>query len=109
MSGNGSFGAEDSGINLSADELEKIKIDTEKFQKWNDMPDAPEVIDKIPFLTLDKVKIPTEKSEQLYEEQDGISFYYTQKDDGMASIYFPLAIKDEDFYYVQLLHYFLES
>lgn len=49
-----------------------------------------------------------EKAEPVYEEQDGISFYYTEKERGEAGLYFPLAIEDEDFFYAQLLHYFLE-
>lgn len=108
VSGNGSFGAEDSGINLSSDELEKIKADTEAFQKWNDAPDAPEVIDKIPFLTLGEVEKAPEKIEPILEEMNGISFYYTEKESNQLSLYFPLAIGNEDFFYTQLLHYFLD-
>ena len=109
VSGNGSFGSEDSSIDVSSDELKKIKRETEEFQKWNDAQDAPEVIDKIPFLTLDEVANIPEKTEPVYEEQDGISFYHTAKTGGEANLYFPLAIEDEEFYYVQLLHYFLEQ
>lgn len=56
VSGNGVFGTEDSRVYVSADELEKIKRETEEFQKWNDEEDDPSIIEKIPFLTLDEVK-----------------------------------------------------
>lgn len=108
VSGNGSFGPEDSSVKVSPDEFERIKHETEEFQKWNDAEDAPEIIDEIPFLTLEEVKAVPEKSEPIYELQSGIPFYYTEKDESSASLYFPLDIEDEDFYYVQLLHYFLE-
>ena len=77
VSGNEAFGSEDSGVNVSPGELEGIKRETDEFQKWNDAPDAPEVIDKIPFLTLDEVRNAPEKSAPIYEEQAGISLYYT--------------------------------
>lgn len=109
VSGNGSFGSADSSVNVSPEELEKIKQETDAFQKWNDAEDDPAVIEKIPFLTLDAVKNPPEKSEPIYNAQDGISFYYTEKDEGEASLFFPLDIKNDDFDYVQLMHYFLQS
>ena len=37
-----------------------------------------------------------------------ITRYYTNKESGEANLYFPLATEGEDFYYAQLLHYFLE-
>jgi Zn-dependent M16 (insulinase) family peptidase len=107
VSGNGSFGSEDSYINVSDEELKQIKLDTEAFQKWNDTEDAPDVVDKIPFLTLDEVRQAPEKAEPQYEEENGISFYYTDKsDDNSVSIFFPLNVSDEDFDYVQLMYSF---
>ena len=109
VSGNGSFGSEDSSVTVSTEELERIKLETEKFQKWNDAEDAPEIIDRIPFLTLDEVKDAPEKSEPVFENNSGIPFYSTEKDSGSVGLYFPLDISDDDFDYVQLMHYFLEG
>ena len=108
VSGNGMFASEDSSVQVSDEKLFEIKRVTEEFQRWNDAEDRPEIIDKIPFLTLDEVKMPPVKSQSEYEEQNGISFYYTEKDDSSADLYFPLDIKDEDMDYVQLMHYFLQ-
>lgn len=109
VSGNGLFGSEDSVVKVSDKELEKLKRETEAFQKWNDEEDDPAVIEKIPFLTLDEVKMPPAKAKSVIETNNGITFYYTEKDSGEASLYFPLDIKEEDFDYVQLLHYFLQK
>lgn len=104
VSGNGSFSTEDSSINVSPEELEQIKRDTEAFQKWNDAEDDPDIINKIPFLTLDEVKSAPEKSKPQYEEENSIPFYYTDKnDENSASLYFPLTISSEDFDYAQLM------
>lgn len=106
VSGNGVFGTEDSSVNVSADELKKIKRETEEFQKWNDEEDDPAVIAKIPFLTLDEVKDIPEKAEAKLEKQDGIKFYFTEKsdDDISASVYFPLTESDVD--YAHLMYEF---
>lgn len=109
VSGNGSFSAEDSSVNVTQEELERIRLETEEFQRWNDEEDNPEDIEKIPFLTLDEVKNAPEKSEPKYEEHEDISFYCTDKTDGETSLYFPLDIKDEDLDYVQLMNYFIQK
>lgn len=109
VSGNGSFGSEDSSVSVTPEELERIRLETEEFQKWNDEEDKPEDIEKIPFLTLDEVKNAPEKSEPEYKETNGISFYFTDKEDSSASLYFPLDITDEDLDYVQLMKYFIQA
>ncbi len=107
VSGNGTFGTEDSSANVSAEELEKIKRETEEFQKWNDAEDDPSIIEKIPFLTLDEVKNAPEKAEPKHEKENGIDFYFTDKtDDTSASVYFPLDIASEDLDYVNLMREF---
>lgn len=107
VSGNGIFDAEDSFVNVSAEELQRIKHETEEFQKWNDAADDPSVVDKIPFLTLDEVKDAPQKSDSVYEEQNGIPFYFTEKsDESSASLYFPLDIETKDLDYVHLLYAF---
>lgn len=109
VSGNGVFNTEDSSISVSSEELEKIKRDTEKFQKWNDEEDDPEVIAKIPFLTLDEVKDAPEKVTPQYEEENGIKFYYTDKEDKSATLYFPLDIKSDELDYAYLMQAFIQS
>ena len=109
VSGNGVFGTEDSSVDVSAEELEKIKRDTEEFQKWNDEEDDPQVIAKIPFLTLDEVKDAPDKVTPQYEEQDGIKFYYTDKQDNSATLYFPLDIKNDELDYAYLMQAFMQS
>lgn len=109
ISGNGTFRAGDSTFPADSEDLENIKRETKAFQEWADTEDSADVIEKIPFLTLDEVKDVPEKSEPVYEVKSGIPFYYTKKDDSTASLYFPLDIKDEDFDYMQLVHYFLED
>lgn len=108
VSGNGVFGTEDSSVNVSAEELEKIKHETEEFQKWNDAEDDPDVVAKIPFLSLDEVKDAPEKTDPITETQDGITFYYTEKpsddEDCSASVYFPLTESDID--YAHLMYEF---
>lgn len=105
VSGNGVFGTEDSSVNVSDEELEKIKRDTEEFQRWNDEEDNPDVIAKIPFLTLDEVKNAPEKSTSEFEEENGIKFYFTEKDtETEASVYFPLTENDVD--YAHLMYEF---
>ena len=109
VSGNGSFGSEDSSVSVSAEELERIRHETEAFRRWNDAEDDPAAVEKIPFLTLDEVADAPDKAEPSYEEQNGISFYFTPKDSGEACLYFPLAMKEADFSDVQLMYYFLQS
>lgn len=107
VSGNGVFGTEDSSVNVSDEELEKIKRDTEEFQKWNDEEDDPDVIAKIPFLTLDEVKDAPEKTDPKLEEENGIKFYFTEKnadDETSASMYFPLTESNVD--YAHLMYEF---
>ena len=107
VSGNGTFDAEDSVVKVSAEELQRIKSETEAFQKWNDTEDDPSVIGKIPFLTLDEVKDAPQKSDSVYAEQDGIPFYFTEKsDESSASLYFPLDIEMKDLDYVHLMYAF---
>ncbi len=109
ISGNGSFGSEDSSINVSDEALEKIKLETENFQKWNDKEDAPEIIDKIPFLTLSEVKTAPEKQASVYEKQNGFSFYHTNKEGSSLSLYFPLDVTEDDFDYLILMNAFLQN
>jgi Zn-dependent M16 (insulinase) family peptidase len=113
ISGNGAFGAEDSSVNVSKDELEQIKRDTEAFQKWNDEEDDPSVIAKIPFLTLDEVKDAPQKAEPFYEEQKDIDFYFTDvskaANSESVSLFFPLGVSAEDLDYVTLMLGFIQS
>ena len=107
VSGNGGFTPEDSRVDVSPGELERLKRETEAFQAWNDAPDDPAVIDRIPFLTLDEVGAAPEKAAAVYEARDGLAYWYTEKDEGTASLYFPLDIQDGELYDAELLHYFL--
>lgn len=104
VSGNGVFSTEDSSISVSSEELEKIKRDTEEFQKWNDEEDDPEVIAKIPFLTLEEVKNAPEKVTPRHEEENGIKFYFTQKpsddEDTSACVYFPMTESEIEYAYL---------
>ncbi len=113
ISGNGAFGAEDSSVNVSQNELEQIKRDTEAFQKWNDEDDDPSVIAKIPFLTLDEVKDAPQKAAPSYEEQKGIDFYFTDGSKASSSpttsLFFPLGVSGEDLDYVTLMFGFIQS
>lgn len=112
VSGNGLFGAEDGGIDVTADELEKIKQETERFQAWNDAEDPAELVEKIPFLTLAEVENAPEKTDPIHEEHSGISFYFTAKEADAektgASLYFPLAVDEEELDNVQLMYSFLQ-
>lgn len=100
VSGNGMFTAEDSSVSVTPEELEKIKRETEEFQKWNDAEDDPEAIEKIPFLTLDEVRDAPEKVTPKYEEENGIKFYFTEKssddENCSATVYFPLTESNVD-------------
>lgn len=107
VSGNGAFAPEDSRVPVSPGELERLKRETEAFQAWNDAPDKPAVIDKIPFLTLDQVGAAPARAAAVYEERDGLSYWFTEKEEGTASLYFPLDIQDGELYDTQLLYYFL--
>lgn len=105
VSGNGVFKTEDSSVEVSEEELENIKRETEAFQRWNDAEDDASVIAKIPFLTLDEVRDAPEKSAAKFEEESGIKFYYTEKDTGAeAGVYFPLTESDVD--YAHLMYEF---
>lgn len=94
---------------LSGAELEAIKRQTAEFQQWADAEDPAEVVEKIPFLGLDEVKKPPVKQTPTKEESEGIAFYRTAKAEGSVSLYFPLAVSDEDLLYVQLLCGFVNA
>ena len=96
-------------VSVSAAELEKIKQQTAEFQQWADAEDPSEVVEKIPFLTKNEVKNPPATQTPAHDENEGISFYYTAKGDGSASLYFPLDVSDDDLLYVQMLCSFVNS
>jgi Zn-dependent M16 (insulinase) family peptidase len=110
ISGNSTTPVPDDTLNVSADELERIKHETEKFQKWADTPDDPSVIEQLPLLSLDEVKDAPETITPKQEELDGISFYYTEKSNqNYAGLFFPLAAETEELNYVQLMYAFMSS
>ena len=109
VSGNGGFGPEDSRVEASPEELEAIRRETEEFQRWCDAEDAPEAIERIPFLTLDELGDVPERAEPALETRDGIPFYFTEKDGDRAHLFFPLDIADGALDDAQLAHDFLQT
>lgn len=109
VSGNGAA-ENDTVPQPDADELERIKAETEAFDAWADEPDDPAVIGSIPTLTLDEVKDAPELSVPVHEEADGIDIYFTEKDvESSASLYFPLCVDTDDLIYTQLLSAYMNA
>ena len=109
VSGNGIFSSEDSRADVSPEELEAIRRETEAFQAWSDAEDPQEVIDRIPFLTLDEIGDAPARVEPVLETRDGIPFYFTEKDGDDAHLFFPLDIADADLDCAQMAHDFLQN
>lgn len=66
-------------MQFSDAEIEQIKRETEQFQAWADMPDSPEVIAKIPTLSLGDIDAAPAYATPLHEVIEKIDFYYTAK------------------------------
>ncbi len=94
---------------LSAEELEKLKKDTEEFNRWADEPDDPKAVANIPRLTIDEVKDAPEVVAPKHEKACGIDFYLTEKDGDYAGIFLPLDISADDLDMISLLYFYLES
>lgn len=95
ISGNGEANTEDKLPDFSEKEIEKIKNDTDAFQKWADEPDDPAVIASIPSLTIDVVKQPPVYGTPVLETENGIEFYFTEKDNSaVLDLFFPITDAD---------------
>ncbi len=110
ISGNGTFGPEDIYANVTAEELEKIKNETDSFQAWADEKDPDWVVERIPFLTLDEVRDEPQVITPEYELAEGISFYNTVKaDTDSADLFFALDIGSDELMTAQLMYGFMNS
>lgn len=108
VSGNGAAKAEEE-LNFTAQELERIKQDTEEFNRWADAPDDPEVIAAIPTLTLDEVRQAPELIAPKHEQEGGINFYLTEREDDYAGLYLPLPISAQELDTVSLAYFYIDS
>jgi len=108
ISGNGAAEAEEE-LDFSAQELERIKQDTEEFNRWADAPDDPAVIAAIPTLTLDEVRQAPELTAPKHEQEGGIDFYLTEREDDYAGLYLPLPITAQELDTVSLAYFYIGS
>lgn len=106
ISGNGAYVPEEE-LNLSAPELEQLKQDTEEFNHWADAPDDPAVIAAIPTLTLDEVRQAPELIAPKHEQEGGIDFYLTEREDDYAGLYLPLPISAQELDTVSLAYFYI--
>ncbi len=82
---------------LSAEEIKKIVNDTKELKEYQDTPDAPEDLAKIPLLTLSDMK--KEAEQFIYEERDaqGTKVLFTNVfTNGIAYVNFLFDLKDID-------------
>ncbi len=108
ISGNGERLSEEE-LHFSAQELERIKQDTEEFNRWADAPDDPAVIAAIPTLTLDEVRQAPELIAPRHEQESGIDFYLTEREDSYAGLYLPLPISAQDLDTASLAYFYIGS
>lgn len=99
-------------LQFSDAEIEQIKRETEQFQAWADMPDSPEVIAKIPTLSLDDIDAAPAYAAPLHEVIEKIDFYYTAKpeqDGAFVNMFFPVQADTKDLAYLQLMTAFINT
>lgn len=106
ISGNGAAEAEEE-LDFSAQELEQIRLDTEEFNRWADAPDDPAVIAAIPTLTLDEVRQAPALTAPRHEQEGGIDFYLTEREDDYAGLYLPLPISAQELDTVSLAYFYI--
>ena len=110
VSGNDNAPVQDEPPALSAEDIEKIKAETEAFRAWADAPDSEEVIESIPTLTLEEFDRPQENYSPEYENLGGIDLYKTISDEfdpAALAFYFPINIQDDELMYLQTLTSYL--
>ncbi len=112
ISGNQKQNNSNEELQLTPSEIEKIKEETEDFQKWADTPTPKSEIEKIPFLTLDEVNAAPEYYVSKNECVNDIDFYHTDNKNGSSSritLYTPLNVSADELHYVTLLTKYINS
>lgn len=99
VSGNGATQSETYEPQLTASELEQVKRDPEDFNVWLDQPDDPTVLARLPMLDLKDFADDPFSMNQTSETAEGVTYYFNEEEQGEApsfSLYFPVAVKNED-------------
>lgn len=99
VSGNGATQSETYEPQLTASELEQVKRDTEDFNAWLDQPDDPAVLARLPMLELKDFADDPFSMNQTSETVEGVTYYFNEEEQSEApsfSLYFPVAVKNED-------------
>ena len=112
ISGNQKQQGSNEELQLTPSEIEKIKEETENFQKWANTPIPKSEIEKIPFLTLDEVGAVPEYYVSDNECIDDIDFYHTDNRNSGSSritLYTPLNVSADELYYVTLLTKYINA